>query len=367
LRSIHAKLKINAASIPTILGGGQHGHLGLVLSPATYLTVANVAFNRPGNPGIHPHIPPGSTAAQIQEINRQHQADVKTWKECNNTDTALKNQLIQAVDEQYIKSLHNRNTGYVTSTTWHILDFLYTNYGNITPAELLANTEKLQEPYNPSEPIESLFTRFEDAMEYADAANRPFTEVQILEYALLSILKTGQFKEAIREWRSLPAQNWNLFKTHFATAHKEYRELEALAGNSGYTANHLIEEASTEILHLVNNISQETKQLVHHELANVVQRLSQLEITVQKLLNKSTTTPPEKDNKEEKEAALRKRFDNCDAYCWSHGFTGSSAHTSNTCKRKLQGHKDTATKDNMMAGNEQKLPGYFRAAMYKAS
>lgn len=142
IAAIHAKLKINAASIPTTLGGGQHGHLGLVLSPATYLTVANVAFDCPANPGIHPHIPPGSTAAQIQEINCQHQAGVKTWKECNNTDTGLKNLLIQAIDDQYIKSLHNRNIGYVTSTTWHILNFPYINYGNITPAELLANTER---------------------------------------------------------------------------------------------------------------------------------------------------------------------------------------------------------------------------------
>lgn len=367
IAAIHAKLKINAASIPTSLGGGQHGHLGLVLSPATYLTVANVPFVRPANPGIHPHVPPNSTAAQIQEINRQHQADMKTWKECNNTDIALKNQLIASVDDQYIKSLHNRNTGYVTSTTWTILDFLYTNYGNITPAELLANSEKLKEPYNPSEPIESLFTRFEDAIEYADAANRPFTDEQILEYALLAILKTGQFKEAIREWRRLPnPRTWNLFKTHFATAHKEYRELEALAGTSGYTANHLIEEASAEILHLVNNVSEETKQIVHHELANVVQRLTQLEITVQKLLNKSP--PPATDNNnKEREAALRKRFDDADAYCWSHGFTGCSAHTSATCKRKIQGHQDNATKANMMGGNQQRLQGYFKAALYKSS
>jgi hypothetical protein len=90
------------------------------------------------------------------------------------------------VDEQFIKSLHNRNTGYVTSSTWDILDFLYRNYGNITPAQLVENTSKLTEPFNPAEPIENLYTRFEDAMEFAEAANRPYTSEQILEYALLS-------------------------------------------------------------------------------------------------------------------------------------------------------------------------------------
>jgi hypothetical protein len=51
IAAIHAKLKVNAASIPTPLGGGQHGHLGLVLPRNTYRTVANnTDFNRPNNP-----------------------------------------------------------------------------------------------------------------------------------------------------------------------------------------------------------------------------------------------------------------------------------------------------------------------------
>jgi hypothetical protein len=370
IAATHAKLKINAASIPTSLGGGKHGHLGLILPPTTYLTVATVPFDRPPNPGIHPTIPTGTTSAQISQITRQHQADTKTWKECLNTDTALKNLLISTIDEQFIKSLHNRNTGYVTSTTWDILEFLYTNYGNITPADLLANTEKLKEPYNPAEPIENLFTRFEDTMEYADAANRPFTTEQILEYALLCILKTGQFREACREWRRIQHPTWSKFKTHFTTAHKEYREMEALAGNSGYTANNLLQEASSEILNLVNNITDETKLLIHHELANVMQRLTKLETTVLQLTkNTGTNTPPPSDEtstkKAEREKKLRQRFNNCDAYCWSHGFTGSDAHTSSNCKAKLQDHQDSATKNNMMNGNKEKLQGFFKAAKFK--
>ena len=35
------ELKANASSVPTILGGGMHGHLGLVLSDATYGTLTN--------------------------------------------------------------------------------------------------------------------------------------------------------------------------------------------------------------------------------------------------------------------------------------------------------------------------------------
>ena len=102
IAAIHAKLKVNAASIPTPLGGGKHGHLGLVLPRTTYRTVANnTTFDRPANPGIHPTLEPNATQARIAEVYRQHQVDVKIFTECNNTDTALKNLLIQAIDEDY--------------------------------------------------------------------------------------------------------------------------------------------------------------------------------------------------------------------------------------------------------------------------
>ena len=40
LKNLKDELKANAASIPTTLGGGTHGYLGLILSPAAYATIA---------------------------------------------------------------------------------------------------------------------------------------------------------------------------------------------------------------------------------------------------------------------------------------------------------------------------------------
>jgi len=209
-------------------------------------------------------------------------------------------------------------------------------------------------------------------MKYADAANRPFTTEQILDNALLCILKTGQFKEACREWRHVPNQSWTDFKKHFALAHKEYREMEALAESSGYSANQVItQEASNEIINHVNHINEETRTMVQYELNNVLQRLSQLEAKVQKLTvpgNPSNPPTPANDHtskKAERDAKLQARFNDPDAYCWSHGFTGSNLHTSSTCRTKLQGHQDDATKTDMKGGNKEQTTGFFKALKYK--
>ena len=40
-------------------------------------------------------------------------------------------------------------------------------------------------------------------------------------------------------------------------------------------------------------------------------------------------------------------------YCWTHGYRVSVGHNGYTCSNKRNGHKDEATRDNIMGGNTQ--------------
>ena len=52
LKRIKDELKANAASVPSDLGGGDHGHLGLVLTAQEYLQVSETQpYVRPVHPG----------------------------------------------------------------------------------------------------------------------------------------------------------------------------------------------------------------------------------------------------------------------------------------------------------------------------
>ena len=72
LKTLKDQLKANAASVPTTLGGGNHGYLGLILSPATYATISQTAFIEPVYPGQHPAIPATINAANTSTIIRHH-------------------------------------------------------------------------------------------------------------------------------------------------------------------------------------------------------------------------------------------------------------------------------------------------------
>ena len=62
------EMKANAQSVPSTLGGSNHGFLGLVIIPVEYALVSNVPFVKEPYPGALT-FPPGTTALQskVQE------------------------------------------------------------------------------------------------------------------------------------------------------------------------------------------------------------------------------------------------------------------------------------------------------------
>ena len=98
LQTLLVQLKANAHAVPTTLGGGQHGHLGLILSDARYALVApNTPFMHPPNPGDF-IAPPAGTAAQI-DATRQ------TWTDQHNLFD-LKVSTEQALIPQVLSLIH---------------------------------------------------------------------------------------------------------------------------------------------------------------------------------------------------------------------------------------------------------------------
>eukprot|EP00957_Ditylum_brightwellii_P027919 2108904-Ditylum_brightwellii.AAC.1 len=83
----------NAALVGTGLGGGNYGHLALVVSNATYHQTAGVDFPPLVNPGPTPVPPrPFMTNAEIELLHEHHCIEQKQYTLYHNTDKALKQQ-----------------------------------------------------------------------------------------------------------------------------------------------------------------------------------------------------------------------------------------------------------------------------------
>ena len=130
LATLHRELNTYAAAIESNTGGGQHGHLALVMSDAAYMAIANQQFHAPVHPGPNPV--PGNTQHQIIENNRLHAAALQEHKVYKDTENQLKAMLIKAVPSIYIEELQDPVLGFSTVTTRQLLQHLDDHYGTVT-------------------------------------------------------------------------------------------------------------------------------------------------------------------------------------------------------------------------------------------
>ena len=98
LITLHREVKSNAQSVPSILGGGENGHLGLVVTPETYATLVpgNTPYIRPQNPGSL-LILGNETQHQIAQRRDEHATATKVFREVIRVERTLIQQIVAAV------------------------------------------------------------------------------------------------------------------------------------------------------------------------------------------------------------------------------------------------------------------------------
>jgi hypothetical protein len=120
IERLHNQVKANAASVPSTLGGGNLGHLGLVLSAQKYAMISNDPFNLPNHPG-QLIIPQNQTQAQIQVLKESHKEHTCIFNEVLGVEACLCQQIVGAIEEPYIKVIRNRHTNAINMNVGDIL------------------------------------------------------------------------------------------------------------------------------------------------------------------------------------------------------------------------------------------------------
>eukprot|EP00957_Ditylum_brightwellii_P163033 12414736-Ditylum_brightwellii.AAC.1 len=170
-------------------------------------------------------------------------------------DDVLKKQVQEAVDDVYTHQLRHKYSVYLSITTRDVLDHLMDRYGQIKPADLVANGVSYNKLMDISLPIDAYFARIDDCIQYASNGNTPYTAEQILTTTLHAMQRTGWFKERIRAWKAKNAvdKTWENFKKHFATEYDEIKEeQEVTVQAAGYTQANNVIQISDALENLAN-------------------------------------------------------------------------------------------------------------------
>jgi hypothetical protein len=378
LRALRSQLKSNAANIQSNLGGGNHGDLGLILSEEAYaLAAPGTPYTRPSNPGQLPQFPGAPTGPQIAAIERLHQVQLFEFNRYKNVESALKRFLIHSVDDIFIHALHQQHIGYANRTTQELLDHMFASYGRVHPDDLVANTKRMQSPWDPNTPFEQLAKQIDDCADFADAANQPYSHAQILTQSYSLVFATGLYERQLEEWdnKNHADKTWDTFKSFFLVAQTNLMfNRRATAGRQGY--GHLAQQQHhpqppfqqqnsnkenpatdnqenelTDALALLTTAANadrtafatitSSNQQLTQQLTDAMTRLADLEKKLHR--NRGGGRDPGD--------TTRYALPNNKNYCHTHGYVVANEHTSATCNAKGDGHKDTATRADTMGGS----------------
>jgi hypothetical protein len=80
----------------------------------------------------------------------------------------------------------------------------------IAPTELTQNYERLNTPYDPNQPIETLFQQIQDARAFAVAGGQPYGAALIVNVAYTLVFITGLYPDACcaLQSRAIAAKTW---------------------------------------------------------------------------------------------------------------------------------------------------------------
>ena len=395
------QLKINAQSVPTTLGGGQLGYLALVLSDNSYNAIPNARpFLRPNHPGpFVVSIPTGVTrrstttpttvtAAEVTQQKADWDVQVRLYNECQAVEQALRQQLVEAVESDYLDALRNPHTDMVQSSIPTIIDHLRNNYGSITDEELSDREDALKALiYDPSYAVDTVFTKIKKHQELASLMNNPLTDKQQVSIAYKVFNKAGVFQNDLIKWNKTNDNNKTLnnFKVHMRNSWNELNKVGALkirdsninnvnlinevTEKQQLLADEIREEFSNQLkstiadamlmLQVPNNIppsqtdiSSTTNDSTHS--VNTLSTMKSMISTIQELKNEIASLKANSNNKNIDPNINPKTGKPWRRYCWTHG---CCTHSSRNCPNKAPGHKNNATFKNRQGGSNENCIG----------
>ena len=392
LLELRNEIRCNAQSVTTTLGGGQYGHLGLVMSGTLYTALPNTQdYIRPANPG--PFNITATTTRAIEQERANWEEEMRLWREVEAIERTLVQQIVQAVEPKYLKALRNPITTKITNDVKQILSYLFDNYGKVPPT-VLKDMKRTVEDYelDPSDPIDLLFVQVDELADIYTLQRNQLSEKQLIEMAYVVIERAKAFKKDLREWnrKAEGEQTWINFKKHFRNAQQELRTSGDLTVKEAMGREELVNVVTESINNVMMEQNENKENIIQEDVNTINAMISKKEEVLQKQVDdlkkhvealtknsqqpfqpwaqpqygyQNFPPPPQYNpyirnnrnninyngrNRNNRNRRNNYKYVGTGRYCWTHG---ACDHWGKYCNNKAQGHVDSADFRNTQGGN----------------
>jgi hypothetical protein len=114
------------ANTPTMLGGGNHEHAGIIVEPARYLLMTGgVAFTNPANPGTYPANVPGNATVRVRaRAEAEHKEFIREYETFQGVIQATTDIILEAIDHEYLLEIEDEILSFLNQMPTDILTHL---------------------------------------------------------------------------------------------------------------------------------------------------------------------------------------------------------------------------------------------------
>eukprot|EP00970_Alexandrium_tamarense_P006376 scaffold1087_cov138-Alexandrium_tamarense.AAC.2 len=361
IRKLEKELGANLIAVPCSWGVNK-GHLGELHDPAIFLARNGAPYAPPAAaPLAYPDMPVGATTAAREQIRAEHELSQNDWQTLQHVRRIAVNLVAAAVEPVSYAELDDPDEGLNAVNVRELLQFIRERYCQIDQSEIDKNMETFYKGMDPSLPLSVYIRKQEECQDFANDAKVPISDQTMITTATKHALQCGDYTEAWKEWnRGTDAQKtWRNWKSHWTRAFNENRAIQRLTGNS-FRVNATIEtELSDQLVTSLDNLAYAAVQK-NDTIEKFIETIKQQQDTIHKLQATNGElmmkllggqSAADTGNKKGGATGGTHAWDPS-GYCWTHGYKVKKGHNSKTCKTRGDGHQESATRSNIMGGNE---------------
>jgi hypothetical protein len=229
------------------LGGGNHGHAGLIIDPTKYLTMAGVAFTISPNPGIYPAgLAAGALAGTQAQVKAEHKEEVTQYEILKGVEQALKDIILEAVEHDYLMEIEDNILGFLNKTPRQMINHLKARGEALDFANTKTLLAERDTEWDLSENPQVYFNRVEKAVKALTRAGITSDMNKRRDMALYYLKASGEFDAAVREWENKPTadKTWSNIKTFIAMEYSRKNKQNKLTAKQ-FKANLIEEQADS--------------------------------------------------------------------------------------------------------------------------
>ena len=201
LNKLTKELTNALGSVATELGGGEHGHVGLIVEDSEYTTFSRgmTRYVAPMNPKAYPENPDSDAAKREKQV-AEHKAKIAEYETHLGCESWARRKIVEAVDNEWLAELESETMGFNHRSPKEMLKHLRSVGGTLDHMDVTELFANLQKAWDGIETPAAFFARgdkYERQLEKAGQAKNP--ELR-LAFALATFEASGEFEPALRDW-----------------------------------------------------------------------------------------------------------------------------------------------------------------------